>query len=346
MPAVDLSPARPYAAAVAVAAVSAVLTVTGAAVLGLPIRDPDGVAGPSWIRLPGIVLVFLALDVVPRALLARREAGGLRAAYREVVATRWTRERLALVGVGLGSFYVSYVAYRNLKGFLPFARDGVDDTWLLTLDRVFLLGHDPSAVLHTLLGTGVSAHVLSFVYVAFLFFVPLSLGASLVWSRDATRGAWYVTALTSCWTLGALSYYLVPSLGPVYARPRMFKDLPVTSVTHLQESLLANRVEVLTDPWATQALHGIGAFASLHVAVVLTAALIVQRMGLSPVLRVTMWVYFVLTVLSTIYFGWHYVLDDIAGAGIGWVSVWFAGRATGQDHASREEHPAPVAVSV
>ncbi len=312
------------------AVVTATAAVTTNALLGLPLRDPDGVAGPAWVRLPGIVLIFLALDIAPRALLRWRTEGGPRAAVRAVVADRWSASRLVLVAVGLASFYVTYVSYRNLKGALPFVRDSLADGPLLALDRAFLLGSDPSTVLHALLGTGVAAYVLSAVYIAFLGFVPVSVAASLVWTRDTGRGAWYVTALGLCWSLGAASYYLIPSLGPVYARPGLFSDLPVTGVTRLQESLLAARVEVLTDPWATNALHGVAAFASLHVAIIFTAALVAQRMGLARGLRYAMWVFFVLTVLSTVYFGWHYLLDDIAGAGIGWVSVWLAGHATGQ----------------
>ena len=327
---VDLSAARPYRAAVAVAGASAVVAVGGAALLGLPLRDPDGVAGPAWIRLPVIVLLFLGADVLPRALLARGRSGSFAAAARSVLHERWSRERLALVAVGLASFYVTYVSYRNIKSFLPFAREGLVDSELLVLDRLITFGIDPATVLHTVLGTGVAAHLLSAVYLAFLAFVPLSLAASLIWTRDSGRGAWYVTAMGLCWAIGAASYYVLPSLGPVYARPGLFSDLPATGVTRLQESLLESRVEVLTDPWATGALHGIGAFASLHVAIVFAGALVVHRMGLAPLVRWGMWAFFGLTVVATVYFGWHYLLDDVAGLGIGWFSVWLAGVTTGQ----------------
>jgi hypothetical protein len=42
-----------------------------------------------------------------------------------------------------------------------------------------------------------------------------------------------------------------------------------------------------------------------------------------------MWVYWVLTSLSTVYFGWHYLLDDIAGFGIGLFAVWVGAKMTG-----------------
>jgi hypothetical protein len=41
-------------------------------------------------------------------------------------------------------------------------------------------------------------------------------------------------------------------------------------------------------------------------------------------------VYLVLTGLATIYFGWHYLLDDIAGLVIAYVAVRVGAWATGQ----------------
>src|SRR5699024_2492477 len=45
--------------------------------------------------------------------------------------------------------------------------------------------------------------------------------------------------------------------------------------------------------------------------------------------RTITWVFFGVTILATLYFGWHYILADIAGMGIGWASVTVAGWATG-----------------
>ena len=93
--------------------------------------------------------------------------------------------------------------------------------------------HQPATLLHELLGTGISAHFLSALYIAFLTFVPISLGVTLIWSSRVAAGVWYVTALTINWMLGALSYYLLPSLGPLFTRPGLFADLPATDVSKL-----------------------------------------------------------------------------------------------------------------
>jgi membrane-associated phospholipid phosphatase len=322
----------PYLWAIGLAAAFATLTVAVALLADLPLRDPDGVAGPAGVRLPVIVAVLFCLDVVPRAVArVRRGGGSVLRALREVVNERWTVGRAAVVVIGLVSFYVTYVAYRNLKSFLPMLTDGLHDRTLLELERVAALGSDPATILHQVLGTGVAAEVLSLVYLFFLAFVPISLGAALVWSRDLHRGLWYVTALGINWILGAAVYFLVPTMGPIFVEPTLFSALPTTGVSELQATLMAERTEVLAGPHATEAVHGIAAFPSLHVSIAFTAAAIGSLVGLPRWASTSLWGFFGLTTVATIYFGWHYVVDDVAGVAIGAVAVWGGALATGHD---------------
>jgi CDP-diacylglycerol--glycerol-3-phosphate 3-phosphatidyltransferase len=62
---------------------------------------------------------------------------------------------------------------------------------------------------------------------------------------------------------------------------------------------------------------------------VLTAALIATLLKVNRVLRYALWVYLGLTMIATLYFGWHYVADDLAGIAIGLIAVPVAGVATG-----------------
>lgn len=316
----------------------ALLAVLVAVVNDLPVRDPDGLFGPSWVRLPLIVAGMVAADFVPRAVVQARRGASLRDAVQQVFTARWPRNRLAVVAAGLATFYLAYVAYRNLKSFLPFVRRTLEDKWLLESDEWLTFGNHPGDLLHELLGTGLTAEALSSAYIFFLFFVPFSLAASLVWSNDLARGAWYVNALSFNWILGTASYYALPSLGPIYVERFRFEDLPPTGVSGLQRSLLNNRVDVMADPHATQAVHGIAAFASLHVSIVFTAALVAHLVRMPALLRAALWLFVLLTVLATVYFGWHYVLDVIAGFALGGVAVWLARLAT----PGRSDPPAPA----
>ncbi len=322
---------RPYAFAVLLAAAAAVVSLVVAAYFDLPLRDPDGIAGPAYVRLPLIVVLFLAADIVPR-LVFRRGAPVWR-----ILRERLSPARLGLVTAGLLSFYVSYVAYRNLKGALPFARPSLHDEELLRLDEWMAFGHDPALLLHDLLGTGTAAYVLSSVYLLYLLFVPLSLGAALVWGRNVRVGSWYVTALCLNWLLGAVTYYLVPSLGPVFVQPERYAVLPETGVSLLQENLARARLEVLADPTGADAIAGVAGFASLHCSVVFTAVLMSHLARLPVFVRVALWVFLLLTITATAYFGWHYLIDDVAGLLLGAVSVIIAERVTRRAPTTVEE---------
>ena len=326
-----------------VAAAFTVFMLVVAVVSDLPVRDPEGFLGPSYVRLPLMAIAMIVADVVPRTLARRRRLGGLRPALADVVRSRWSGPRLTVAVAGLVTFYLAYLSYRNLKSFLPFLRDRLTDPMLEALDKWFAGGQYPADVLQEILGTGFSADLLSGVYMLFMLFVPVSLAAALVWSDNLQRGAWYATALSFNWILGTVSYYALPSMGPVYADPAPFTDLPETPVADLQDTLYETRVEVLANPFATDDVHGIAAFASLHVSIIFTAALLAQLTRLPKVFRWIMWAYVALTTLATVYFGWHYVLDVIAGFALGGVSVWLASLAvrTGRRQASEPAAETP-----
>lgn len=296
----------------------------------LPVRDPDARYVGSPLGVIGVVaLVFLMADVLPRAVRMRRDEGiGAFAATAAVLRERWLGRRGAIVVVCLLSAYASYLAYRNLKSYVPFISDANHDLGLLELERSLFFGSDPTTLVQTLLGTGVVAHLLSLVYLAFLTFVPVSLAVALIWSSRLAAGIWYVTALSLTWMLGALSYYVLPALGPAYAAPGLVSHLPETGVGRLQQTLLEHRLEVLADPVATSAVQSIAAFASLHIAVVFAAALTAHLLQLARPLRIGLWTFLGLTALATLYFGWHYVVDDVAGLAIGGFAVYAAAKLT------------------
>jgi CDP-diacylglycerol--glycerol-3-phosphate 3-phosphatidyltransferase len=304
--------------AIAMALATAIVSLSD----GLEVRDTDKMLSTRILLVLGTFGFFILVDLIPRAI---RHPGPIHRALPAVARARWNRRRVGAVALGFLSFYVTYLSYRNLKGFLPFLTDQDFDPGLLSLDRSIFLGHDPGPLLHSLLGTGIAAHLLSSVYLFFLAFVPISLGTALIASSNPIPGLWYVTALGINWTLGVVSYLMLPSLGPVFVAPDRYASLPETGTAALQQALIYERHEAL----AGQAAQSIAAFASLHVSIVFTAALIAQLLRLPRLLRVALWTFLGLTMVATLYFGWHYVVDDIAGVAIGLIAVLLAGVATG-----------------
>ena len=339
---------RAWLAPVAIAAFSASLMLIVAVVEGLPLRDPDARYVGSPLALIGVIAgIFLVLDLVPRAWRHSRETGtSLPASFIGVFEERWWGRRGLVVISALLSFYVTYISYRNLKSFLPFVTDANFDGELLSSERWLFFGKDPAQMLHDLLGSGFTAEFLSAVYLAFLTFVPISLAIALIWSTRLRVGLTYVSALSICWILGALSYYMLPALGPVFADPQVFASLPDTGVAQLQATLLDHRREVLADPASTNAVQSIAAFASLHTGVLFAAALIAHRSRQHRAVRYGLWAMLGFTMIATVYFGWHYIVDDFGGLLIGAVAVFGAERMTARlaapQRAGRELIPAPL----
>jgi membrane-associated phospholipid phosphatase len=244
---------------------------------------------------------------------------------------RWTLNRGIAVLSALIAFYVTYLAYRNLKSVVPLLRPGeLFDRQLAEFDRSLLGGSDPAALMHDILGTGVSTHVLSWVYMFFFLFIPGTLALALVFSKNLQAGLFYATAQSLNWVLGAASYFLLPSVGPIYFDPATFASLPVSEVSRLQDVLLDQRIEFLADPAAGGA-QSIAAFGSLHVSILFTGAVAAHLLGVGRNLRMVVWVLTGLTAAATIYFGWHYLLDDVGGIVIALLALALSRALTGFD---------------
>ncbi|MBA2639497.1 MAG: inositol phosphorylceramide synthase [Nocardioidaceae bacterium] len=330
---------RAYGFAVALAAVISAVAVAVAVGYDLPLRDPDDAAGPTYLRLTLVIGAAFLTDVVPRCVRRADTVRQMPAQFRAVVRERWPRRQVTLLAVGLGSWYLTYVAFRNLKSFVPFVNDRLYDAELARLDEALTFGNNPAVLLHDLLGTDVAAHALSAVYIAWIGFVPVSLAAALVWSRNLRLGSWYVTAVAIDWVLGVATYFALPTVGPVYADPGRFEELTHTAAGRLQTSMWQERLDVVADPEATAAVQTIAAFASLHVGILVTACLIAHLAGLSARIRWLLWGFLALTVLSTVYLGWHYLLDAFGGVVLGTAAVMLGALVTGNARALRTRRP-------
>ena len=63
--------------------------------------------------------------------------------------------------------------------------------------------------------------------------------------------------------------------------------------------------------------------------VMFTAVLAAHLFGLARRVRIALWVLFVLTTTATVYLGWHYVVDDLAGMVIAVIALGLACALTG-----------------
>ena len=292
----------------------AVVTLIGSLTIGIPVRDPGGAFLVSRVALTAALFSgFLVIETLARSAPGRRRPGQLWWSARR----RWPRRRLATAWAALLAYHLVYFSYHNLKSWDVLARPR--DSGLTRLDQWLFLGHSPAVLLHDLLGQHLAAYGLVVVYESFGTLVVLVVAAS-VFTPRLPDGLSVLASLAWVWILGTATYYLVPSLGPFADRPQDFAGLPHTIVTRTQTLYLDQRAHLLAHPHAPDAFAQVSAFASLHVGVTTVIALMAARLGLGR----AAWAlrgYLALTCVATVYLGWHFVVDDVAGLGIGWLAV-------------------------
>jgi membrane-associated phospholipid phosphatase len=305
-----------------IVAVFAMVTFARSQQVDIPLRDPNGRMFSGRLQSAfTLALILVAADAVVRTLWRDRSLARFLPGLVGTLRARWTLRRTALAVSGLVGYHVVYVCYRNLKSWDAFNTDR--DQHLLDLDRALFLGHSPAELLHGVLGTDHAAVVLALFYNSFVYMVVAAVVGSVALLpriRDA-----YVMLFAGVWVwiLGVASYYLVPSLGPFASAPEEFAKLRPTGVTSAQAQYLVDRAHLLASPGAPDAFASISAFASLHTAFTCAVLLVAVYLGWRWV-AVVLGVYLTAVMLATIYFGMHFVVDDVAGVAIAVAAVILA----------------------
>ncbi|MDP2311019.1 MAG: phosphatase PAP2 family protein [Pseudomonadota bacterium] len=167
-----------------------------------------------------------------------------------------------------------------------------------------------------------------------LFFTWIALTMVILFVGDGERAARrFVVALVLSTVVSTAILVALPTLGPAFLDPESVAPIrdAMLRTDHFQGVSRAFRAEVLANPagFALVPFLGVSAFPSMHVGhtfLALTFLWPKQRVAfklfLLPVLGA--WV-------GTVYLGWHYALDGLAGIGIAMGARWLAGRCLPYD---------------
>ena len=299
----------------AVVAVFGAITLWRSHVVGIPLRDPHGEILRSRVAITvGVFAVLALLDAVRRTPRGSRRSAWSLAMLRR----RWPLRRLGLAACGLLAYHLVYFSYHNLKSWdvLNTPRDDA----LTRVDRALFLGHSPAALLHSALGQHWAAYVLVLVYESFPTLVTIAFVAAVVFADRLRDGMVFLASAIWVWILGVGSYYLVPSLGPFDNVPQDFAG-PSAHDRHPDPGALPRPARRPAGrPAAHDAFAQVSAFASLHVGVTTVIVLMLAYYRFRRTALV-MTVYLALTIVATIYLGWHFFVDDVAGLAIAAAAV-------------------------
>jgi len=207
----------------------------------------------------------------------------------------------------LNVFALTFVVFIELKHLVPFLRLRVYDESFLHMERFLFGGKLAGEHLQSLIGAQ-AAPLLSLGY---LFFYPYMAIVSVyvLLQREEGFRERFAFTFTLIWMLGALAIYLLPTLGPCFSYPIINAALPITEVANMQRDLWTHREFVLANPRSSEGVYLISGFPSIHLAIPLSCGYLFYRSH--KALFYLSLVTAALTVLTTLYFGWHYACDDL-----------------------------------
>jgi membrane-associated phospholipid phosphatase len=196
-----------------------------------------------------------------------------------------------------------------LKSMLPLAVPFWADPYLASFDRMLFLGNDPWRLLHPL--PKVAEELVDAVYLSWFPIKAYTLVALLALPPNRIKSRALMAYFLTIGLFGVLGQYALSSAGPIFygklGLGNEFDDL------HMTAAVLTER-DYLWSVYLNRHVSfgaGISAMPSVHVALSCWLALTLRSIW--PRLAVVGWSFFATIVFGSIYLGWHYAADGIAG---------------------------------
>jgi membrane-associated phospholipid phosphatase len=297
--------------------------------LGVPFRDPLGFYFQQLKIIP--IAYPFGLFVALICLLGidgyRKKQAGEISSEREV----WISFRKQYIGVGsvlrdlrlLNVVMITFVLFGHLKNLIPVVNSTLWDQQLLDMERALFGGKVAFEIFDSFIPRS-WAGAISAGYEAYYVYFSLALFIFVLQRKNRLLAEEFCFAFCFIWILGVVVTYVLPTWGPCFFAPELYESLPDTTMRFMQADLWQMKALLETDRSTPGAVYAISGLPSMHFAVVLLGSVYLQR--LNRLLSILSWLFVAVTFVSTLYFGWHYLLDDVASVALVWVVVYVVRR--------------------
>lgn len=291
----------------------AVLALALYAIVGTPLRYPADLYTQRVYHSFVFYTIGLLITVFVLRFSEIRRAN-LEPGERLALSKTWLRYKHNYLNLGqivhdlrlLHAVALMFVVYINLKHLIPFlAYDYFDDSLLAWESRLF--GATSTEHLISFFGVG-AAPLLSKMYKLFYNYTAFLI-IIMVLQRPSRFAQRFLAAFVLVWLIGILMVFALPTLGPCFSSPEVVSLLPFTEVSEMQSKLWAHKTAMDLDIHSRIPVYLISGFPSLHLAVPIVGSIFLGERY--PRLAALSWMFVFITGITTIYFGWHFLLDDI-----------------------------------
>lgn len=195
----------------------------------------------------------------------------------------------------------------HLKHLIPFINKQILDELFLLAERELF---DGKVALEALLPyiSASWAPILSLGYQGYYPYLSL-LVFVLVLQRNNSLRREFSSAFVLTWFFGMAWVYALPTWGPCFFVPEVYQVLPETKMLSMQHDLWSMKLSLDQNPKQPGILYAISGFPSLHFAIALLGTWYLFQVHF--IFGVFSLGFTLLTSITTVYFGWHYLVDNI-----------------------------------
>ena len=268
------------------------------------------------VTLVGTVLLLL------RTMWTLYRSGEAQPTTALVALVRKHRSRLLAAALGIQLVVLQVGSLTWLKALMPLIVPFWADPYFAGLDRA-IFGTDPWKLLVPLKPV---EPLIDTVYALWFPIKAYTMAALLLSLPSFRKSRACLAYFYTVGIFGVLGQYAFSSAGPLFYKIAGFGDHFTSLEPHLTPAVKAARA-YLWDAYLTggdRIGSGISAMPSVHVAVAAWVALTVQSV-FRPA-AILGWTFFLVILVGSVYLGWHYGVDGIAGAAAALLSWALAGR--------------------
>lgn len=276
----------------------------------------------SFIKNAGEYLFFFSAMLLPTFFVCCFIImGAKKLIFKAPLVNVMTKERLLYLARAYFTLFIGFYAYSHLKVLIPLVNQANYDAFFTSLDKFLFFGSSPTLVMIQIKNI-FFVKLMYLSYTSFYVGFPLAIAIAFVFKNNILMRR-LVLGILAIYFMGIALYYAFPSVGPLFLSPEMFSHIPNVWQKILWDGHLAVANGLAS--FEPTPFLGVAAFPSLHAAHFLFLFLVLAKEYKWVTWFFVPWT--ILLYMATIYMGWHYVSDLVAGAMMAIVALILCNRS-------------------